>query len=415
MTKARLQNVSSIIHVLIAGVGAGLSYIPALSAPMRRFHEKHAASIAGTITTAEAVGPLIYTFIYDTYFSGDGSFLGQDLRGYMLFLPASILVTHLIGLVIFGWYQYDNVEPEMIPIIVKDKHKIRQSIPMDDIHNLQSIDSAVASCSSTVQDPVNDTIERSINESNLECTPIQMIKTPTFQIMIWSTVLVHNMKLFCIYNVNVFLVSLKMQKYATVLPFLSPASSAVSKTAFGWLIEKLRGRFSLAWYMVIACVINIIFFVLGLIYLSNIYVLAFGIVFWTFASDVALVIEPVMNLEYFGKAMISINYGFFMGLWSAVTFLNQLWFGKAYEFYADPASGMCYGDHCFRLQQITNLVISLICFGLSIAFYAIDLKQKVKILITGSNVMLQSEQWCYIYGDIRVWRETLLKPMLFSV
>ena len=340
------------------GVGGGLCFVPAMSAPIRHFPVRHAATIAGGITTAETLGPLIYTLVYNNFFIGDGSLLNQDFRGYMLFVALSIGASHLLGLIVFDLPQCYTTDPESLPLTTKSNNNKSTS----DVRGKEKLMSKGA-CKLTKPDL---TCQRSA---------WQMVRSLPFQLMIWSAILIHSMKFFSVYNVNVFLVSLEMEKYDKILPYISPASSTLLKTLFGFLVDALKGRFSLTWYMTLASIIHTFFFLIGLFYLSNIYMLSWGIVLWTFASDIALVVEPVMNIQYFGKDVVSINWGFFLGLWAMVTFGSQLLFAEAYYLFAEPETGQCFGRHCFMAQQITYTAISCTCLVLSLALYVIDKKR----------------------------------------
>ena len=329
-----------------------------MSAPIRQFPERHAASIAGGITTAESLGPLIYTVVYNNFFVGDGSLLDQDFRGYMLFVALSIGASHLLGLIVFDLPQCYTVDTESLPLTGKGN----SIYPKSGEHGTEQFLSKEA-CETTQSD------------SACKRTARQMVRSLPFQLMIWSAILIHSMKFFSLYNVNVFLVSFKMEKYGKIVPYISPASSTILKTLFGFLVDELKGRFSLTWYMTLASITHTALFLIGLFYLSNIHMLSWGIVLWTFASDIALVVEPVLNIQYFGKDVVSINWGFFLGLWAMVTFISQLLFAKSYDLFANPQTGQCFGCHCFRPQQITYTVISFVCLILSLILYSIDKKR----------------------------------------
>ena len=325
-----------------------------MSAPIRQFPVRHAASIAGGITTAETLGPLIYTVVYNNFFIGDGSLLEQDFRGYMLFVALGIGASHLLGLIVFNLPQDYRVDTESLPLTGKGNN----------IHP-----------KSGEQFLSKEACETTHPELAFRRTAWQMVRSLPFQLMIWSSILLHSMKFFSVYNVNVFLVSFKMERYGKILPYISPASSTILKTVFGFLVDELKGSFSLTWYMTLASITHTVFFLIGLFYLSNIHMLSWGIVLWTFASDIALVVEPVLNIQYFGKDVVSINWGFFLGLWAMVTFMTQLLFAKSYDLFANPQTGQCFGCHCFRPQQITYTVISFVCLILSLILYVIDKKR----------------------------------------
>ena len=325
-----------------------------MSAPIRQFPVRYAASIAGGITTAETLGPLIYTVVYNNFFIGDGSLLEQDFRGYMLFVALGIGASHLLGLIVFNLPQDYRVDTESLPLTGKGNN----------IHP-----------KSGEQFLSKEACETTHPELAFRRTAWQMVRSLPFQLMIWSSILLHSMKFFSVYNVNVFLVSFKMERYGKILPYISPASSTILKTLFGFLVDELKGSFSLTWYMTLASITHTVFFLIGLFYLSNIHMLSWGIVLWTFASDIALVVEPVLNIQYFGKDVVSINWGFFLGLWAMVTFMTQLLFAKSYDLFANPQTGQCFGCHCFRPQQITYTVISFVCLILSLILYVIDKKR----------------------------------------
>ena len=334
------------------GVGSGLSLVSAMSAPIRQFPVKHAASIAGGITTAETLGPLIYTVVYNNFFVGDGSLLDQDFRGYMLFVALSISASHLFGLIVFDLPQCYTKDVE--------------SLPLTDISNNSQSKPVACRKEHLIS---HDACETTKPDLSCQRTAWQMVRSLPFQLMIWSAILIHSMKFFSVYNVNVFLVSFKMEGYDDILPYISPASSTILKTLFGFLVDVFQDHFSLTWYMILASITQLVLFLIGLFYLSDIYMLSWGIVLWTFASDIAIVVEPVMNIQYFGKNVVSINWGFFLGLWAMVTFISQLWFAKSYDLFGNPDTGQCFGRLCFVLQQITYVVISFVCLILSIGLY----------------------------------------------
>lgn len=101
-------------------MGLAFGNVRGLSAIMRLFNKRHTTSIIGSMCTATSVGPLIYIVIYNTFFLGVGSYDGQDIRGYFLFLLVCVGLSHCLGVYTFGLKLMSEVTPEEELIVDTD-------------------------------------------------------------------------------------------------------------------------------------------------------------------------------------------------------------------------------------------------------------------------------------------------------
>ena len=306
-----------------------------MAAPVKIFKGKYAATITGSITTAESVGPLVFSGIYNGIFLRDGTYEQQDLRGFMLCLALSSAIVNLMGTWFFGW----------------SANQTAHDVNNEATNLVSSTPSAKQQDGSTLA-----------NCDRREITPLQMVTNVKFQAMVWSGIILNSLKFYCIYNVNAMVVSFNQEQYELILPYITHTTSIVFKTIMGCVMDKCLKAVPLANYLIFSGVVHILFFVLAIFWIDNIYMLSVAILFWTISGDLAIIVEPLMSLEQFGLSMVAINWGCALAVWTTMSFSIQFIFAKTYAYHADPNTGLCFGRLCFREQLIVNS--SLAAFGL---------------------------------------------------
>ena len=356
----RCDVLDCVCYYCVSGIGVGLSFLPAMAAPMKVFKGKYAATITGSITTAENVGPLVFTAIYNVFFLRDGTYDQQDLRGFMLFVAFLSAIVNLMGTWFFGWSESltdPDINDEATYLVTSERSGKEPYLEDKPSSNLES-------CAAQENANTSSNCDR---EPRIEITPLRMVCNVKFQAMLWSGITLNSLKYYCIYNVNVILVSLHQEQYELIVPYIPHATSVVFKTLMGFLIDNCLQSVPLVYYLIFSGVADVLFFVLAAFWIDNIHLLMVAILFWTIAGDLGIIVEPLMNIEQFGLSMVAINWGFFLAVWTTMVFSIQLIFAKTYNHHADPNSGLCFGGSCFWEQLFVNS--SLAAFALILAVF----------------------------------------------
>lgn len=358
------------VTVLFSGMGSGMSIIPALTATSRLFSERYIATVIGGITTGGNVGPLFYTLCYNTWFLGDGSYDGQDIRGYFLFVPISQCVTHALGLLTFGLTLWEENELSEDTRLIKHNNKKKADSEIHTIH----LNEMKTTCA-------EDEMQESMKNTSTAMSPaVKMTLSSSFQLNMWVGGILLTLKYIGINNLNAILLSLGLQKYEVHLPYLSPVTSLILKTPVGLVADYTRDKFSRAWYYIISSVLMIIFFIMAAYASNNIYVISFSLVCWSLGSDTALTVQPAIHTDDFGKAYFSINSGMFLGLWAMMCFVAQIAFSVSYGANINTDAGVCYGLQCYNqlfwicagIAAICILLTALYLYLLSRRLFMID-------------------------------------------
>ena len=302
----------------ISGIGVGLSFVPAMAAPMKIFKGKNAATITGSISMAENVGPLVFSAIYNVFFLRDGTYEQQDLRGFMLWLALSSAIVNMMGTWFFGWSESltdHDINDEATYLVTCERYG--KQPPQED----------KLSCNleSSATEENDHTLSHCDRDPRPEITPLRMACSVKFQAMIWSAITLCSLKYYCVYNVNVILVSLHQERYELIVPYIPHATAVVFKTLMGLVLDNCLQSVPLVFYLIFSGVTDVLFFVLAAFWIDNIHLLIVAIFFWTIAGDLAIIVEPLMNIEQFGLSMVAINWGYHLAVWTTINFINFYW------------------------------------------------------------------------------------------
>ena len=344
----------------VSGVGAGMSVTAAFTATMRQFRGHYVATVYGGLSTSTNGIPLLLTLIYDIFFLKDGSYEHQDIQGYFLFLAIATIISHMMGVAVFG-----------LPTVEESDYEPFQNTndannPNGNDFNINDIDE---------RKPVTDdsTTYRTSgcpDSTAPNYSPTQMLKSPHYAPVVFASGILLCLKYISLNNLNTMLVSFGLPQYEASLPFLSPASAIILRPIFGVLADWTQAYFSRAWYLYLSVCMHLVSFIISFFKADNIYVFSAALIMWTFASDTANTIGSAVITDDFGLAVFSVNVGIHMTIFAVLASALQCVVGVMYETHVPDGGTSCVGLICFRETFVMGIGASVFSMLLiTIYFY----------------------------------------------
>ena len=395
-----------------------MAYVVAISACVRYFSESYRATIVGCLSTGANMGPILFTFVYEQWFYGDGTYEGQKLKEYFLFVAISCAVCNFFALLSMAAMEVcvhqlnDNSMGMCGGVCQFFKNRRRQDIDQTqpilapssssaleyssmgscnssentrcDLPNKQTEDEQT-SChqrkhshsslsSSTLTDPIQYVVQSETENPNFrtrssEPTQRQVLLSARFHLILWPSFILQGLKSMNLGNLTSYLESFGQQQYILWLPYVSPAIAIVWKAVLGLASDRLLNIVPRIWFLIPAATMFTMGYILALLWLDHLPCLLIVIVLWTCGADVMPGIASAIILEDFGMHTFSTNVGLMYAGLALTSFLSQLWFGAFYDLYVEDGQTICYGMTCYRWSFVVSLALSLTCVAL-LALYA---------------------------------------------
>ena len=397
----------------IVGVGAGISCVVAISACVRYFSESYRATVVGSLSTGGNLGPILFTFAYQHWFYGDGSYEGQKLKEYFLFVAISCAACNFFMLLsnaatevyvqqvndtgngvcsgvceFFKNREMQSADQSTQPVFVAPSPSVREYSSMSytncvknmgiDFHSKQ-IDDEDTVChqqkrlrtlsSNSLTDPIQYVVESELENTDFdnrlpEPSQHQVLLSARFHFILWPSFMLLGLKSMNLGNLTSYLESFGQQQYILWLPYVSPAIAIVWKAVLGLASDWLLNIVPRIWFLIPAAAMFTMGYILALLWLDHLPCLLIVTVLWTCGADFMPGIAPAIMLEDFGMQTFSGNVGLMYAGCSVTAFFSQLCFGAFYDIYVEDGQTVCYGTICYRWSFMVSLALSVTCVTL---------------------------------------------------
>ena len=384
----------------------------AISACVRYFSESYRATVVGGLSAGANLGPILFTFVYEQWFYGDGTYEGQKLTGYFLFVAFSCAVCNIFALLsvavmeasvqqtnyncievcsgVCKFFQNRRGQPvdQSRPILGSPSSAVREysstgstncvEIMRIDLPSKQNEDEQTlchqqkhshSLTSTALASSIQYVVESETEDPHFgtrisEPTQRQVLLSARFHLILWPSFMLQGLKGMNLGNLTSYLESFGQQQYILWLPYLSPAIAIVWKAVLGLASDRLLNIVPRIWFLIPAAAMFTMGYILALLWLDHLPCLLIVTVLWTCGVDVMPGIAPAIMLEDFGLHTFSCNVGLMYAGSAVTTFLSQLWFGAFYDLYVEDGGTICYGMICYRWSFILSLALSLTCVTL---------------------------------------------------
>ena len=312
--------------------------IAAAAAALRQFGRKYVATIMGGLQTSISSTQLFLTLIYDVLFLGDGSYENQNIQGYFLCISIATILSHVLGVVVFGLPSKDESDYIAFP----DTEDTRVTNENDDISYTAAERNAAA------EERITTRAQDESDKTSPNYSPIQMLKSPRYTPVVLASGLLLSLKYISLNNLNVMLASFRLSQYEASLPFVVPASGVILRPIFGVFADWTRPYFSRIWYLYLAAGVHLLCFLVSIYKADNVYVMSVFLILWPFAADTASTIQPAVIADDFGSRVSSVNIGILLGIFAVLAYAIQSAVGVLYETRVPEGSNNCFGLICFQ-------------------------------------------------------------------
>ena len=322
------------------------------------------STVACVLSTAANVGVLINNAVY--------YWLAKGIKGYFLYVMLSTSTVHLLGLLQF-WvetpkfdYTYENHlsttnGDDCVPrakTIFQGNNVNYGSLHVLDAPNENEEVKAV--------DSGDDQPTQPRKSKTYEC--MNMFLSVRYQLVMWAASLLKGLKFLTINNINIFLVSMANGRYISLLPFVSPVVSILTKFPLGKIVDHTALHMSRAWYLLLSGCLVVLGNTLGLFPLGSVPVLIVCIAYWTISSDIMMAIEPATSSDHFGSEHIAFIGAMVYGIEALVMYSGQALFAYLYSVHIHYPSTTCYGTECFRTNFLLTMSVAIFCGILSCVY-----------------------------------------------
>ena len=371
--------------------------------------------MVGGLSTGANLGPILFTFVYNQCFYGDGTYEDQKLTEYFLFVAFSSTVCNIFALlsiaVLEVFVQRNHISIEVCggvceffqnqirqPILVAPTSSVRRysstgSTNCDEIMHIdlpgkQTEDEQTVChkkkrshslCSNTSTDAIQYVVKSETENTDFgtrpsELTQRQVLLNARLHFILWPSLMLQGLKGMNLGNLASYLESFGQQQYILWLPYVSPAIAIVWKAVLGLASDRLLNIVPRIWFLIPAATMFTMGYILALLWLDHLPCLLVVTVLWTCGADVVPGIAPAIMLEDFGMHTFSCNVGLMYAGSAVTTFLSQLWFGAFYDLYVEDGQTICYGMICYRWSFMVSLVLSVTCVTLLALYTRLDKK-----------------------------------------
>ena len=344
-----------------------MTTVPSLNAVGLKFPDRYIGIVINTLMTATNIGPISLILTYNYIFMKDGSYELQDIRGFFLSLAMFFLVVNCFAVVVYKIPLEDEDISESTNLLSPQQHQTRGG----DNSGLEIADEMN-------QHVLNDLGSHGNSGENLHQTHVytlkEVLRSPRLHLTVWPAGILIALKFIGISNISTILNAYGLSKYEANSPFIQPAGSLLFKPLIGFLSDYTKEYFSRAWYLIAAVVVFIFWLIVAIYAWDNFAVFCVVLIMWGVASDAAYV-QPGIFMDEFGKEHLGMNMSFLMCTIAFSVFIPQAWFSAIYKAHSGP-EGLCYGNQCFTLSLILDVIVTAACGLCFCCYLCLRLKER---------------------------------------
>lgn len=400
----------------VSGVGVSMGYIAAYSAANRQCSNQYVGTISVALSSAINLSPILLTTVYNIWFLRDGTYQNQDIRGYMLFVSASLGIVHLFGCVVFliplqdsenitdtdrlldnksgSYLTIDDTVQELSTL-----HGPEEIAKIYENHDHQnSADCETSAAQITLHDPeeivkvyenkdhqnrvdsekpaahVNGVPPNDCGNSELRPPGIMDIfKSPLFHLTVWTASILLSLKYIVINNISTITRSLSLNSYETILPYIPHVTSIICKPLLGFVSDSTEKYVPRIWYLITASVMVALVFVVAIFALDRIWVFIPALIVWPIFADAGY-LQYAIYTRVFGKKYFNINTGISATMLALAMFMEELCFNGNYKLHVSD-DGVCYGLKCFTGEFELGIVLCMLCLASFVAYVFVCKRQ----------------------------------------
>ena len=339
-----------------------------LTCASHMFIKSNISTVVCVMSSAANVGVLAFTACFYT-------FIEQDVQKYLLLVWVTSLTVHGAALFtsILNCSECCKTATSDTPILTQE-HNLKDELNESCLDSQNTDDTPAHDMDMDIKTEMGSreaatgygSIVMGTEAGSHSCSysSLQVFRSPRTHLLVTPTAVVKGLKYLTINNVNLFAFSLGMDQYTTILPYISPVLSIVTKYPTGFIVDRFALHVSRAWHVLTCVGLVIAANLLAMYLLDHISVLVLCICLWTLSADVVMAVEPASSTAYFGHAHFALISGQVYGVEAATMLAGQITFGYFYHSNLRDYLVTCFGLHCFYNNFIAGIILAVLC-GLS--------------------------------------------------
>ena len=263
-----------------------------MTTTLRNFSERYRGRVTSILVSGFSLGVLFYYSIYNNFFI-DGHIddpVNQNLSGYFLFTALFSGSINIISPFVYGYYpEVEDSDGGETEDLLSDKN---------DSSNVKSVSISLDMNRFSLQGKSKMEEDESNQDSNLW----QLVTNPVYHMLVWPAAIIMSLETVNVGNLTTYLYSFHQEEYVTTLPYVTPTISLLLKFPLGWLSDILLDHhISRTWWILMANILKLIAFILGVFFLDKIWILTLDLILWDIATVLTLVNMPAIFVQEFGN------------------------------------------------------------------------------------------------------------------
>jgi len=344
------------LYCFLIGTGSGATSIAGISAAIHNFSDTYRGIIMMCVTSGTAAGGTLFKLMYQYWFEGlDEN--EANLGGYFFCVACFFLVYNIGGILFYGRYyyfdevtdlnetshllenhdedhlkQYDTLECTPGPDVISNENQATETA---DLELLQ------------VSTNTNVSLECQYHKANLQLTLVETLRHPIFHMLAWPCIISQGSYFMTVNNVVIFLESFNQMQWATSMPYISDIVQMVCRPLVTISSDLLQSKVSRAWFILLGCVLQLIFYTLDTVLLDKVWLLCLNMLILAYSFVATFTMTPALLCDEFGIDAFPRNWGIVQGSNCVSMFLFCNLISLFYTYYRVDGNVVCSTVSCY--------------------------------------------------------------------